>query len=39
MPVIGLLRFQSFESMRDLIAAFHLGLADSGYVEGRNVGD
>jgi putative ABC transport system substrate-binding protein len=37
MPVIGLLRIQSLESMRDLIAAFHLGLADSGYVEGRNV--
>ena len=33
MPVIGLLRFESLESMRDLIAAFHRGLADSGYVE------
>ena len=36
-PVIGLLRFESLESMRDLIAAFHRGLADSGYVEGRNL--
>jgi putative ABC transport system substrate-binding protein len=36
-PVIGLLRFQSLESMRDLIAAFQRGLADSGYVEGRNL--
>jgi putative tryptophan/tyrosine transport system substrate-binding protein len=37
MPVIGLLRFQPLDSMRDLIAAFHRGLADSGYVEGRNL--
>jgi putative ABC transport system substrate-binding protein len=37
LPVIGLLRIQSLDSMRDLIAAFHRGLADSGYVEGRNV--
>jgi ABC-type uncharacterized transport system substrate-binding protein len=37
MPVVGLLRFQSLDSMRDPMAAFHRGLADSGYVEGRNV--
>jgi putative ABC transport system substrate-binding protein len=37
MPVVGLLRFQPLDSMRDPIAAFHRGLADSGYVEGRNV--
>jgi ABC-type uncharacterized transport system substrate-binding protein len=37
MPVIGLLRFESLETMRDLIAAFHRGLADTGYVEGRNL--
>jgi putative ABC transport system substrate-binding protein len=36
-PVIGLLRFQSLDSMRDLIAAFRHGLADTGYVEGRNL--
>jgi putative tryptophan/tyrosine transport system substrate-binding protein len=37
MPVAGLLRFQPLISMRGPMAAFHLGLADSGYVEGRNV--
>jgi ABC-type uncharacterized transport system substrate-binding protein len=37
MPVVGLLRFESLDSMRDPMAAFHRGLADSGYVEGRNV--
>jgi putative tryptophan/tyrosine transport system substrate-binding protein len=37
MPVVGLLRFQPLDSMRDPMAAFHRGLADSGYVEGRNV--
>jgi len=36
-PVIGLLRFQSLDSMRAPMAAFHRGLADSGYIEGRNV--
>src|SRR5271157_2233681 len=36
-PVVGLLRFESLDSMRDPMAAFHRGLADSGYVEGRNV--
>jgi hypothetical protein len=37
MPVVGLLRFESLDSMRDPIAAFRRGLADSGYVEGRKV--
>src|SRR5271169_2379849 len=37
MPVVGLLRFESLDSMRDPMAAFHRGLADSGYVDGRNV--
>ena len=37
MPVVGLLRIGSLDSMRDPMAAFHRGLADSGYVEGRNV--
>jgi putative tryptophan/tyrosine transport system substrate-binding protein len=36
-PVVGLLRFQPLDSMRDPMAAFHRGLADNGYVEGRNV--
>jgi len=37
MPAVGLLRFQPLDSMRDPMAAFHRGLADSGYVEGRIV--
>jgi putative tryptophan/tyrosine transport system substrate-binding protein len=38
MPVIGYLAGASFESMRDIqIAAFHRGLADAGFVSGRNV--
>jgi putative tryptophan/tyrosine transport system substrate-binding protein len=37
MPIVGLLRFESLGSMRDPMAAFRRGLADSGYVEGRNV--
>jgi putative ABC transport system substrate-binding protein len=37
MPVIGWLDVTSPEARRDFVAAFHLGLADTGYVEGRNV--
>jgi putative ABC transport system substrate-binding protein len=37
MPVIGLLSGASFETMRELVAAFQQGLADAGFVEGRNV--
>ena len=37
MPVIGFLNPASPEARRDLIAAFHQGLAEAGYVEGRNV--
>ena len=37
LPVIGFLHNQSLESMRDGIAAFQHGLAETGYVEGRNV--
>jgi putative tryptophan/tyrosine transport system substrate-binding protein len=37
LPEVGLLRFQPLVSMRDPMAAFHRGLADSGYVEGRNM--
>jgi putative ABC transport system substrate-binding protein len=37
MPVIGYLGGETFESSRDRIGAFHRGLSDTGYVEGRNL--
>jgi len=37
MPVIGFLNPASLDARRDLIAAFHQGLAEAGYKEGRNV--
>jgi putative ABC transport system substrate-binding protein len=37
MPVIGFLNPASLDVRGDLIAAFHQGLAEAGYVEGRNV--
>jgi putative tryptophan/tyrosine transport system substrate-binding protein len=37
MPVIGFLSGASSDTMRELVAAFHRGLADAGFVEGRNV--
>jgi putative ABC transport system substrate-binding protein len=37
MPVIGWLDVTIPEARRDFVAAFYLGLADTGYVEGRNV--
>jgi putative ABC transport system substrate-binding protein len=37
MPVIGFLNPASLDTRRDWIAAFHQGLAEAGYVEGRNV--
>jgi putative ABC transport system substrate-binding protein len=37
MPVIGFLNPASLDARREWIAAFHQGLADAGYVEGRNV--
>ena len=37
MPVIGYLSGATFETMREYVAAFHRGLADGGFFEGRNV--
>src|SRR3954466_11331682 len=36
-PVIGLLSGASLQTMRAWVAAFHLGLADAGFAEDRNV--
>ena len=37
MPVIGFLHLTSLELTRELLAAFHRGLGDTGYIEGKNV--
>ena len=37
MPAIGFLNPGSLETRRELIAAFHQGLGEAGYVEGKNV--
>ena len=37
LPTIGWLDPQSPESSRDFLPAFRQGLAETGYVEGRNV--
>ena len=37
MPVIGYLGGTTFDMTRGYVAAFHRGLADTGYTEGRNV--
>jgi putative ABC transport system substrate-binding protein len=37
MPVIGFFHLTSLKLTRDLLAAFHRGLGDTGYVEGSNV--
>ena len=37
MPVIGFLNSVPFAARRDQVAAFHRGLGESGYAEGRNV--
>jgi putative tryptophan/tyrosine transport system substrate-binding protein len=36
-PVIGYLSGATFEMMHEYVAAFHQGLADSGYIEDRNI--
>jgi len=35
--VIGFLSGATFETMREYVVAFHRGLADAGFVEGRNL--
>ena len=37
MPVIGFFHLTSLETRRDYLSAFHRGLEETGYVEGRNV--
>jgi ABC-type uncharacterized transport system substrate-binding protein len=37
MPRIGFLSGASFETMRDYVGAFHRGLAEEDFVEGRNL--
>jgi putative ABC transport system substrate-binding protein len=37
MPVIGFLNSTSFEPNADRVRAFHRGLGEAGYLEGRNV--
>ena len=37
MPAIGFLNPTSPDTRRELIAAFHQGLAEAGYAEGRNL--
>jgi putative tryptophan/tyrosine transport system substrate-binding protein len=38
-PVIGYLDGGSLDSLGEWVAAFHRGLSESGYVEGRNLFD
>jgi hypothetical protein len=37
MPVIGFIDPRSLETTREQVAVFHRGLAETGYVEGRNL--
>ena len=39
MPVIGFLHPTSSDTNADRLRAFHQGLKDTGYVEGKNVAD
>jgi putative tryptophan/tyrosine transport system substrate-binding protein len=36
-PVIGFLHSSTLEGRRELLVGFHRGLAETGYVEGRNL--
>src|SRR5215218_3284792 len=38
MPLIGFLNPGPLDTRRDLVTAFHQGLAEAGYIEGKNVG-
>jgi putative ABC transport system substrate-binding protein len=37
LPVIGYLHVGTLDATRDVVTAFHLGLSDTGYVEGQNL--
>jgi putative ABC transport system substrate-binding protein len=37
MPVLGFLNATSLDGYRPMVAAFHRGLNETGYVEGQNV--
>src|SRR5947209_17068056 len=37
MPVIGFIHLTSLEQTREYLAAFHRGLGDTGYQDGKNV--
>ena len=37
LPVVGWLGSSSLEAQRDYLAAFHVGLRETGYREGENV--
>jgi putative ABC transport system substrate-binding protein len=37
-PIIGFLNPGSLDTRRDWVTAFHQGLAEAGYIEGKNVG-
>ena len=36
-PVVGFLYSSTIDSFREFVSAFNTGLAETGYVEGRNV--
>jgi putative tryptophan/tyrosine transport system substrate-binding protein len=38
MPVVGFLNPGSLDMRRDWVTAFHQGLAEAGYIEGKNLG-